>query len=100
MDNVQLVVNFDVPREPESYIHRIGRTGRAGADGKAVMFVDRDETHLVMDIEKTQKIKLKKNDAIKPVHDVNDEYFDINLDRPLPPSDKKRRMVARALSGG
>ncbi len=100
MDAVQLVVNFDVPREPESYIHRIGRTGRAGADGKAVMFVDRDETHLVMDIEKTQKIKLKKNDSIKAQNDEKDEYFDINLDRPLPPSDKKRRMVARALSGG
>lgn len=64
------------------------------------MFVDRDETHLVMDIEKTQKIKLKKNDNIKAQNDEKDEYFDINLDRPLPPSEKKRRMVARALSGG
>ena len=100
MDAVELVVNFDVPREPESYIHRIGRTGRAGADGKAVMFVDSDERHLVMDIEKTQKIKLKKHDSIKAVNDEKDEYFDINLDRPLPPSDKKRRMLARSLSGG
>lgn len=61
MDNVELVVNFDVPREPESYIHRIGRTGRAGASGKALMFVDRDEKHLLMDIEKTQKITVKKS---------------------------------------
>jgi superfamily II DNA/RNA helicase len=98
MDNVELVVNFDVPREPESYIHRIGRTGRAGADGKAIMFVDNDERHLVMEIEKTQKIKLKKNDTIKAITDKEDDYIGINLDRPLPPSDKKRRMVARSLA--
>ncbi len=98
MDAVELVVNFDVPREPESYIHRIGRTGRAGADGKAIMFVDSDERHLVMDIERTQKIKLKKNETVKAVSDDKDEYFDIRLDRPLPPSEKKRRMVARSLS--
>lgn len=98
MDNVGLVVNFDVPREPESYIHRIGRTGRAGADGKAIMFVDSDEKHLVMDIEKSQKIKLKKNETIKAITDKSDLYFDVRLDRPLPPSDKKRRMVARSLS--
>jgi ATP-dependent RNA helicase DeaD len=39
MKNIDLVVNFDVPTDPESYIHRIGRTGRAGASGKAIMFV-------------------------------------------------------------
>lgn len=98
MDAVELVVNFDVPREPESYIHRIGRTWRAGAEGKAIMFVDNDERHLVMEIEKTQKIKLKKSDKIQAVTDNADDYLDINLDRPLPPSDKKRRMVARSLA--
>ncbi len=98
MDNVQLVVNFDVPREPESYIHRIGRTGRAGAEGKAIMFVDRDEQHLIMDIERTQKIKLKKSGEFTGVEDKNMDYIDVNLDRPLPPSDKKRRMVARGIA--
>jgi hypothetical protein len=62
------------------------------------MFVDSDERHLIMDIERTQKIKLKKNETVKAVSDDKDEYFDIRLDRPLPPSDKKRRMVARSLS--
>lgn len=98
MDNVELVINFDVPREPESYIHRIGRTGRAGADGKALMLVDRDEQYLIMQIEKTQKIKLKKSDTYTGVKDENGDYFDVNLDRPLPPSEKKRRMVARSLA--
>ena len=62
------------------------------------MFVDSDEKHLVMDIEKTQKIKLKKNETIKAVTDKTSEYLDVRLDRPLPPSEKKRRMVARSLS--
>lgn len=95
MDNVQLVVNFEVPREPESYIHRIGRTGRAGADGKAIMFVSPDEKHLLMDIERTQKIKLKKSVQHITVEDTKEDYLDLNLDLPLPPSEKKRRMVAR-----
>jgi ATP-dependent RNA helicase DeaD len=97
MDKVQLVVNFEVPREPESYIHRIGRTGRAGADGKAIMFVSPDERHLVMDIERSQKIKLKKSPEHEAVADDKDEFRDVQLDRPIPPSDKKRRMLDRAM---
>ena len=62
------------------------------------MFVDNDERHLVMDIEKTQKIKLKKSDKYEAQRDDDGEYLDIRLDRPLPPSDKKRRMVARSLA--
>ena len=38
IDNVAHVVNYDLPNEPESYVHRIGRTGRAGAEGIAVSF--------------------------------------------------------------
>ena len=98
MDNVQLVINFDVPREPESYVHRIGRTWRAGAEGKAIMLVDADERHLVMGIEKEHKIKLQKTTTNKAVLDKSNEYSDIKLDRPLPPSEKKRRMVARSIS--
>jgi ATP-dependent RNA helicase DeaD len=39
MENVGLVINFEVPADAQSYIHRIGRTGRAGASGKAIMLV-------------------------------------------------------------
>lgn len=46
------VVNYDLPNVPEDYVHRIGRTGRAGASGKAVSFVCVDEDHLLADIEK------------------------------------------------
>ena len=49
---VALVVNYDLPEEPESYVHRIGRTARAGADGIAIAFCDRDERGLLKQVER------------------------------------------------
>ena len=49
---VTLVVNFDLPNEPEAYVHRIGRTGRAGATGHAVSYCSPDEREYLRDIEK------------------------------------------------
>ncbi len=46
------VINFDLPNVPEDYVHRIGRTGRAGASGEAISLVCADEYHLLADIEK------------------------------------------------
>lgn len=60
--NIELVVNYHVPRDPESYIHRIGRTGRAWAEWKAVMFVDKDESFAFKNIEKRNKITIKQTD--------------------------------------
>jgi ATP-dependent RNA helicase RhlE len=64
------VFNFDVPFNAEDYVHRIGRTGRAGASGLAVTLVARDDARLVADIEKLIKKKLE----IEP--------FEIADDRP------------------
>jgi len=52
------VFNFDVPFNAEDYVHRIGRTGRAGASGLAVTLVTRDDARLVSDIEKLVKKKI------------------------------------------
>lgn len=52
VDDVTHVVNFDLPMEPEAYVHRIGRTARAGAAGVAVSFCDSEERALLRDIEK------------------------------------------------
>jgi len=52
------VFNFDVPFNAEDYVHRIGRTGRAGASGLAVTLVSRDDARLVSDIEKLIKKKI------------------------------------------
>jgi ATP-dependent RNA helicase RhlE len=53
------VFNFDVPFNAEDYVHRIGRTGRAGASGLAITLVARDDTRLVSDIEKLIKKKIE-----------------------------------------
>ncbi|MFN5157260.1 MAG: DEAD/DEAH box helicase [Betaproteobacteria bacterium] len=57
------VFNFDVPFNAEDYVHRIGRTGRAGASGLAITLVTRDDTRLVADIEKLIKKKIELEPA-------------------------------------
>lgn len=52
VDDIGFVVNFDFPYEPEDYVHRIGRTGRAGQTGTAISFADEDESFIIPDIEK------------------------------------------------
>ena len=51
-------MNFELPHVPESYVHRIGRTARAGKDGTAVSFVAGDEMKLLRDIEKVTRQKI------------------------------------------
>ena len=60
--DVGLVVNFDLPNEPEAYVHRIGRTARAGAEGKAVSFCSEDELEYLREIEKTIKMPIPRWD--------------------------------------
>ncbi|MDX1679170.1 MAG: DEAD/DEAH box helicase [Akkermansiaceae bacterium] len=62
---VTLVVNFDLPNESEAYVHRIGRTGRAGATGHAVSFCSPDEREYLRDIEKL----IRKELAVDESHD-------------------------------
>jgi ATP-dependent RNA helicase RhlE len=52
VDDLQYVVNFELPNVPETYVHRIGRTGRAGADGTAFSFCDATEKPYLKDIQK------------------------------------------------
>ncbi len=54
------VINFELPNIPEDYVHRIGRTGRAGASGEAISLVSPDETVFLRDIEKLVGLKLPK----------------------------------------
>jgi ATP-dependent RNA helicase RhlE len=52
IDELTHVINYELPNIPESYVHRIGRTGRAGASGVAIAFCDIDEKEFLVDIEK------------------------------------------------
>lgn len=67
------VINFDLPRDVEDYVHRIGRTGRAGAKGTALSFVGADELHLVKQIEKFtgQKIASQVIPGLESTFDPN-----------------------------
>jgi ATP-dependent RNA helicase RhlE len=72
VQGVSLVVNFDLPNVPESYVHRIGRTGRAGAEGRAISFCDRDERVLLRDIERLikRRIEIQQHDLAEEVAEV------------------------------
>jgi ATP-dependent RNA helicase RhlE len=59
VDGISLVVNFDLPNVAESYVHRVGRTGRAGASGRAISFCDREERSLLHDIERLIRRRLR-----------------------------------------
>jgi superfamily II DNA/RNA helicase len=62
VDGISHVVNFDVPNVPETYVHRIGRTARAGAEGSAISLCDGEEAAFLRDIEKLIRISIPVTD--------------------------------------
>ena len=68
VDGISHVVNFDLPNIPESYVHRIGRTARAGADGTAISLCAGEEMAYLRDIEKLIRVTLPKEDRRTPGH--------------------------------
>ncbi len=64
VDHVSLVVNYDLPEVPEAYVHRIGRTARAGASGEAISFCAPDDKHLLRQIEKVTRQKIDGENRI------------------------------------
>ena len=71
VDGISHVVNYDLPNIPESYVHRIGRTARAGADGVAISFCDYEEAPFLRDIERLIRMSIPATDkrtGQRPVH--------------------------------
>jgi ATP-dependent RNA helicase RhlE len=89
IDELPHVINFEIPRTPEDYIHRIGRTGRAGKTGTAISLVSAGEVPYLVDIEKLIKMQLEQ--VVVPGFEPEDDYE-------YPPSGKKkaRRRAAPA----
>jgi len=58
IDKLQYVINYDIPNEPETYVHRIGRCGRAGEEGISISICEPEENVYIKDIEKLTKQKL------------------------------------------
>lgn len=61
IDQLPIVVNYDLPMVPEDYVHRIGRTGRAGNEGEAISLVSSDEHRLLRDIERLLKREIPQS---------------------------------------
>src|SRR5262249_36976012 len=62
VDGISHVINYDLPNIPESYVHRIGRTARAGAEGIAISFCDGEEAAFLRDIEKLIRMTIPATD--------------------------------------
>ena len=60
VDRIKLVINYDFPFDAETYTHRIGRTGRAGRTGEAILFVNRREKHFLRNLENSTKNKIEE----------------------------------------
>ena len=77
VERISHVINYDVPSDPESYTHRIGRTGRAGRSGDAILFITPRERGLLSAIERAtrQPVTLMTLPTIKAVNDVRIAKF-------------------------
>ena len=71
IDRITHVINYDIPYDTESYVHRIGRTGRAGKQGEAILFVSPRERNLLQMIERATKKKIERME-LPSTEDVND----------------------------
>lgn len=98
IDQLPQVVNFDLPNVPEDYVHRIGRTGRAGAEGQAVSLVSADEIKQLADIENlTQKLLTRKRiEGFEPSDDLPETRLNHKPKMPAKPKKPKRPSSQRA----
>lgn len=78
IDSISLVINFDIPEDPESYIHRIGRTGRISKKGRAITFVTVKETKFLEDIHRYvgKEIPLKDRPDPGVVNRLSQEFIE------------------------
>jgi ATP-dependent RNA helicase DeaD len=85
VDRISHVINYDIPYDTESYVHRIGRTGRAGKNGDAILFVSPRERNFLFAIEKAtrQKIERMKLPSAEVINDKRVENFKTKLTNTL-----------------
>lgn len=75
VERVSHVVNYDVPHDTESYVHRIGRTGRAGRDGDAILFISHREKRMLFAIEKATKQQITQM-QVPSISQLNESRLD------------------------
>ena len=76
IDHLSHVVNFDVPSSPDAYVHRIGRTGRAGREGVAITLAEAREHRLLRNIESHTKRKIKI-ETVPTIHDLRERRLEL-----------------------
>ena len=97
IEGIDCVVNFDLPRSPDDYIHRIGRTGRAGELGVAVSFIGHEEQAHFKLIEKRSQIKLER-EQIKGYELKGDAPVQIKGQAPIKGKRKSKKDKLRELA--
>ncbi len=90
VEELSLVVNYDLPNVSETYVHRIGRTGRADASGIALSFCDKDERPYLRDIEKLIKQAVPRMPEHQFVDDDGTEEQESDNRPPIPPRNPNR----------
>ena len=104
VDGITHVINFDLPNEPESYVHRIGRTARAGATGFAISFCDAEETEYLRDIEKVirQPVPVDQDHPYHAAHIANGRHARRGPARPASRQQQRspRHPVGRTADAG
>lgn len=98
IDNITHVVNFDVPHIPENYVHRIGRTGRAGATGIAVSFCDPHEKGYLRQIQRLMRKDIRIADLPGFTRHVRGEVAAVAPARPAKAARPKAELVAAVLA--
>lgn len=93
IDNISHVINFELPNEPESYVHRIGRTARAGAKGTAYSFCAAEERNYLVNIERLIKQKIEVLDHT--FHSETAKHATGKAAKPPPKSQKPFRKSAK-----
>jgi len=91
VDGISHVVNFDLPNVPETYVHRIGRTARAGAAGVAISLCDAEESPLLRDIEKLIRIAIPATDHPSWQRGARSAAPIVPARSPAQPSEKRPR---------
>jgi ATP-dependent RNA helicase RhlE len=93
------VVNYELPNEPESYVHRIGRTARAGAEGTAISFCDPSERAYLRDIERTIRCRLATSGEEPAADAERSAPKKARSDRARPAKSRRRRRGAQQPRG-
>lgn len=104
VESVDVVINYDLPIQPEIYIHRIGRTGRAGRSGTAISIVQKNEEFKILELERQASVKIeRKNLGFKNQFGLSEQFQKTDMETIIIFSGRKDKLrpgdILGALTG-